>query len=171
MLFEILVYLYLFFAPEDTVAVLLSNISCNFAQSSSRHHLRMLGNICNHVNNVGVFPALCSSLSKLTKAMRALHFDLLATVLFLELILKLVLFGGLFPPQTANFSRQVLIIQTTLDLLLRPMSPALRSVFVTALLLLLTTYTGCRICPLKTCCLSSYRTTFSLCQVSEALIV
>jgi hypothetical protein len=38
------------------------------------------------------------------KAMRALHFVLLATVLFLKLILKLVLFGGLFPPQTANFS-------------------------------------------------------------------
>ena len=55
------------------------------------------------------------------------------------------------------------------------MSPAwLRSVFVTALLLLLATYTGCRFCPLKTCphlCLSSYRTTFSLCHVSESLIV
>ena len=37
------------------------------------------------------------------KMMRVFHFVLLATVLFLELVHKLVLIGSLFPPQAAVF--------------------------------------------------------------------
>ena len=49
---------------------------------------------CNHVNNVGVVNALFSS--PLMKAMHTLHSVLLATIIFLELIHKLVQFGKLF---------------------------------------------------------------------------
>ena len=67
----------------------------------------------------------------------------------------------------------VQIIQTTHNLFLCPVSPAwLWLVFVADLLLLLVTYTGCRICALKTClplCLSSYWTSFSFHQISKSL--
>ena len=81
----------------------------NLTDVVSRHHLRMrfivgIYNVTLMTTWTWMFTVFSMLSCKLMKAMRALYFVLLATILFLELIHKLVLFGSFFPLWTASFS-------------------------------------------------------------------